>query len=700
LLAGAAALAAAPYAAEAADGGASEQIVVTAQRADLPHPATAKTGTAIEDLPVNVQVIGRDLIDAQGGTTLQDAIIDASSVGQGGTDSFGFDDRFLIRGLDARIYNDGFTDGDQRNGIPHSLTGVERVEILKGPGSALFGSGPPGGTINIVHYLPSDRLDYGGSVESGSFGAVTATAFATGPSGIEGLDLRLDGSAVHEDGFRALEGSDYELRPQAAWQIGNHFATLALDYRDIKATPDPAGLIYVNGEPIRGVSIDSKYSTPFSQGDQTMVRLTGTDDWNVAPFLTITNRFSYMDRDLSILRNGDGGTVVGDMLTGRQLRQQYDHIDAYDYELEPVWTFHTGSIGHTLLTGFESLVQTLDTERETADLPNITNIFDPATPETSPGGLVFLRDAKHSGDIDKLSATYLSLYATDQIDVTDSLKLRLGLRKDWFDTDLTPQIFVPGRLQPDGQLFEPGVTVTRDNAPTSWDIGALYKLTPDISPFLGAASSHLQVFSSESTQTGVASPEAALEYEGGVKVKLPGAHGLFTLAGFDVTRKNVFTLVGDVLFFNDQETYGVEADLDWSITPQWRLTANANGQQARLTDNPSSPSSTGKRPVGVPAASAHLFTTYDFPIAGIDGFRIGGGLNYRDKFYGNTLNTNAVPDYVTEDAVASYSHDHLTISLGVKNLTNATYFVAANGAGAFVGDPLTVYGSISWRLGG
>lgn len=179
-----------------------------------------------------------------------------------------------------------------------------------------------------------------------------------------------------------------------------------------------------------------------------------------------------------------------------------------------------------------------------------------------------------------------------------------------------------------------------------------------------------------------------------------GERGTLTVAGFDVKRNNVFTLVGDVPFFNNQATYGGEADLDVQVTSQWHVNANFTGQHAELTSNPSSPSSTGKVPIGVPATMGHLWSSYDFAIAGIEGFRVGAGINYRGKMYGNTLNTNAIPSYVTADAALSYTQDRWTVSLGAKNLTNETYFVAANGAGAFVGDPLTIYGSVGFRFGG
>ncbi len=131
---------------------------------------------------------------------LGDTVHNASGVIQGGTDGFGFADRFQIRGLEARIYNDGFSDGDERNGIPHSLNGVERVEILEGPGSALFGSGAPGGTINLGHYTPSPKFSDGAQFQGGSFGLYSGSAFATGATPIHGLELP-DGWLVPAQGW-------------------------------------------------------------------------------------------------------------------------------------------------------------------------------------------------------------------------------------------------------------------------------------------------------------------------------------------------------------------------------------------------------------------------------------------------------------------------------------------------------------------
>ena len=90
--------------------------------------------------------------------------------------------------------------------------------VAAGPGSALFGSGPPGGTINIVHFTPSPTFQYGDSVTAGSFGTITNQGYVTGPTTIQGLNYRVDATASRSDGFRSLNSHDYEIRPDFTWK--------------------------------------------------------------------------------------------------------------------------------------------------------------------------------------------------------------------------------------------------------------------------------------------------------------------------------------------------------------------------------------------------------------------------------------------------------------------------------------------------
>jgi iron complex outermembrane receptor protein len=659
--------------------------------------AASKTGTKLQDLPANVQVIPRALLSEQGATMLRESVSNASGINVGGQDSKGYYDHFLIRGLNAQIYSDGFSDGDLLGGISHSLNGVERIEILEGPGSALFGSGPPGGTINIVHYTPSPEFHYGGSVDAGSFGTVSNTDYITGPTGISGLNYRADATFSRSDGFRDLYSRDDEIRPELQWQLGSHTINFALDLRQIHETPDSYGLIYFHGSPISDVSIDSKYSTPFAFANGNIVRPTLSDTWKVNDFLTINNRFSYMHRTLDVLGNGDSTNtkIVGDEVVGRQLRQQEDNDNSFDYQLEPVWRFATGSVGHTLLTGFEFQHQTIDTSRSTADLPNIPDAFAPVPPETSLANLTFLCDAKHSCDDDDLAANYYSLYATDQVDVTDKLKVRAGIRQDWWDTSLTPLISVPGSFDSNGQPLLANVKYTQNNAPVSWNLGALYKLLPWISPYVGVSKSYLANFNSENVQDGIGAPESALQYEAGIKFSFLDDRIVLNTAVFDVSRDNVaaaVTLNGvESVVFDSQRTKGAEASFDAAVTDHLHVLANVTAQHAVITDNPQGITSVGNHPQGAPAYIANLWTTYDFSIAGLPGFHIGAGVNYVARSYSDITNVNSIPSYVIANAALGYDTRKWGVDVNVHNITDRRYFVAANAAGAYVGQPLSAF---------
>src|SRR5262249_22730922 len=342
-------------------------------------------------------------------------------------------DLFLIRGLNAQFYNDGFREGDQLGGLSHMLNGVKQVEILEGPGSALFGSGPPGGTINIVHFSPSSDFHYGASVQTGSFGTINSTGYVTGPTTIPGLNYRIDGTASHTDGFRDLKASDYEIRPDVVWNVNNHTLEFSLDARQLRQTPDSYGIIYYQGSPIKTVPIDAKYSWLYSFANQDYIRPTVTDKWWINDYLTINNRFSYLYRDIDVLRTGDSAsTQVQEVAPGdfevvrRQLRQQHDRDNSFDYQFEPVWKFATGGMTHTLLTGFQYLHQIIDTQRRTADLPNVTNaltapvLTDPTSGfqfhcGNAPNPFFNNRVVNHNCDNDHMVANYYSLYATDQV---------------------------------------------------------------------------------------------------------------------------------------------------------------------------------------------------------------------------------------------------------------------------------------------
>ena len=149
--------------------------------------------------------------------------------------------------------------------------------------------------------------------------------------------------------------------------------------------------------------------------------------------------------------------------------------------------------------------------------------------------------------------------------------------------------------------------------------------------------------------------------------------------------------------FDSQLTNGVEASLDAKITEQWHLLANVTHQEAVVTNAPQSVTTIGNRPQGVPADMANVWSTYKFSIGGIPGFQAGIGANYRDRSWSDTTNVNSVPGYLIGNAMIGWENANWGVALNVKNFTNERYFVAANGAGGFVGEGLAAFLTVRYH---
>lgn len=230
-------------------------------------------------------------------------------------------------------------------------------------------------------------------------------------------------------------------------------------------------------------------------------------------------------------------------------------------------------------------------------------------------------------------------------------------------------------------------------------MGTVYRILPGVSTFFGVAHSNLVNFNSEATQNGVQAPESGMQYEAGVKVAALNDRVMVTAAAFHVMRNNVFSLVSDVPVFNDQLTQGGEGTVELALNRHWRVNANATGMHASLTDNPSNPAATGRRPQGAPNRIVNLWTSYDLPVGAQETLTLSGGFSNRSSMFADLLNTNSIPSYTTADVVANIKTHGWIGALGVHNLADARYFTAANGAGGFVGDARSYFGKLQFQFG-
>ena len=704
-------------------------VVVTARTTPLDQTvAVDKTGTPIQDVPRSIQVIPRALIDQQGDIRLTDTLRNVSGVVQGGQFAFGFFDRVVIRGLNATYLNDGLPDGtSDLTGIVHSLTGVQQIEVLKGPGSALYGQTEEGGTINIVHYRPEDRLSAGLSEQYGSFDTTTTDVFATGTTGLADVDYRVDGEYQSSGGFRRQGSETGEVLGSLSYRPGRHDVEFRAEYHRLENTPDATGIPFSpptsagTGKPFQ-VSADDTYYTPYAQADQDIERVFLSDAWLVNDHLTVNLRSAYTLRELDLTRDA-GGTVKPfgglEALTGRQLREQDDDFNDLNLQAEPVWRFDTGTLKHVLLTGFEARRIDGDTARQTADLPNIANVLSPVVNDGTLQGLTFQCNATHSCDKAELTADFLGLYAIDQIDVTSALKVRLSAREDYFHTVDAARALVPANggqevpcdpPQAGACPLVPGHPERRDDSLVSYDVGAVYVLRPALSAFAGFSSDAYPIFNTEEPESVGQTPERGTEYEVGLRYSR-GALLALSTSIYHATRDNVFTLliepapggVGniDVAQVFSYRVKGWETDLNLHPLRDWNVIANFSVQNPEIIGYPQTPANVGHEVPSVPSLLANGFTTYDVHLAGpLQTVQFTFAARYRNHEFADAAQTRLIPGEPLFDVGLNAPFSSFTASVGVQNILDRGNFLYGDGTGggALPGPGRTAYVRLSARL--
>ena len=687
---------------------AAPDIVVTATgTTPFDQPAEIdKTGVPIGDIPRSIQVVPRALVDQQGSTELRDALRDVSGLTQGGQFAFGFYDRFISRGLNVSFLDDGLPDGtSDLGGYVHSLTAVDRIEVLKGPGSALYGSAEPGGTINLVHARPTDRFAASLGEQYGSYQTTTTTGFVNGGLA-PGIDARIDGEYQHSDGFRGQRNETGEIYGSLGLHPAAHDILLRLEYHHLENRPDAIGLPFSlpagTGRPL-DVPRGFRYYTPFAFADQDIKRVYLSDAWTAADFLTVNLRTSYTDRDVDLARNAGGRiTKTGALyaLAGRQLREQGDRQHDWVIQAEPTWHFATGPIEHVLVTGGEYRRVDTHTFRSTADLPNIANVLDPVVPETSLGSLSFLCNASHSCNDADLSARFYGLYAIEQAS-WGRLKVRLSGRQNWFDTRAEGDALIPTNPgsehpctppQKTSCPFVPGQPVSRHDQPFTWDVGAVYQLLRPVSVFGGYSRTAYPIFNTEEPQSVGQTPERGTQIEAGLRAHF-GQWLSLSSAVFRTTRTNVYTILLvpdpngpgsiDTAEIFSYRTRGWETDVNLRPLPRWAITGNLTLQHARITDYPQTPAFVGNHVPTVPQRIANLWTSYDLPLPDpIGTLQLAGGVRYREHEFTDAGETRILPHLTAIDLSVAWPHDRWTLRGGVMNLTDRTNWAYSAGTGS------------------
>ncbi|WP_437614928.1 TonB-dependent siderophore receptor [Erwinia sp. V71] len=615
-----------------------------------------KTDSALRDIPQSVQVVPRDVITDRQVTSLTDALETVSGVQQSGT-SGNRAETFMVRGFSAPGYAiDGvmLNPASDRPETFLDLANVERIEVLKGPASALYGRGQPGGLINIITRKPSWAPEAEASVQAGSFGFWRGESSFSGPLNEDKtLAGRLSGSVQTEDGFQDNRAQSHRQFGSMAllWQPNEETRfNLGLDYTHQKV-PFDRGLI---------VTADNEVTLPaerylgeaWSTVDAEKMRLSLGAEHMVNDQLTLRSTLRYDDariHDTGI----DYRSLEDD---GRTLSRRYtdrvEDLRAFDAQLEAQLDVATRSVDHTLLSGVQfsrSRIGFTSYRANIADIDIYNPVYGAAMPEAT----------LNSDFVENIKMA--SVFLQDQLEFSPQWKALAGVRYDHVWQEMDQNV---GDSDPE----------INDGALTS-RLGLVYQPTERVSLY----TSYSESFAPQSVQTRdrqAIDPEKGWQIESGVKVELIPQRLSLTTAAFQITKTNVKAsdpLDSDYsVTTGEQRVRGIEVDITGEILPGWQLIASSAYLDARITHDEDY--AEGNRLTGVPFWSGSLWTTYQLQQGRFAGLKLGTGLQAVGARKGDLDNSYSVDGYYRLDASISYPiNKNLEVSLLGRNLTDQDY---------------------------
>lgn len=672
------------------------EILVTGEQDEGYNPSSAttatRTDTPLRDIPQSIQVVPQEVLRDRNVRTVGEAVETVSGVIDTSSTSSPIFPSFSIRGFAddrASVFRNGFRDDSATGVFP--LGTIERVEVLKGPASVLFGSIEPGGLINLITRQPLDEPYYQLGFEAGSFGRYQPSLDFSGPlTADESILYRFIAAYSSGGGFQdRVQDQTTTIAPSLTFRIGDQ-TTLNLSYEYARFYADP---------PLAGVPLLSDGSLPprsfypnyFSTLDFTTQRASYTLNHEFNDNWRIRNSFSAIFTDTLTQESFATGISEDRFLTGQTYLTLEGAGDTYQGQIDLVGEFRTGSISHQLLAGFDFYRTVFydafadNTEDENSEtLPDL-DIFDPDYDIPRP------RFPSPSYDFQGISQSY-GVYLQDQITISDNLKMLIGGRYDWLHDESNP--------------LDGGERSSQNNGAFSPRIGLVYQPSQNISLYTSYSQSFRPSIG-RNPDNEVFEPTRGTQYEVGVKTHFLDGRLSTTLAAYNITRTNVLTPDPDPILaeqgfqvqVGEQRSRGIELDVAGEILPGWNIIVSYALTDAEVTEDNSIPSRVDNRPGNVPLHQASLWTTYEIQRGDLQGLGFGGGLLYVGERQGDLANSFQVGDYLRTDAALYYRRGGFKAAINVNNLFDINYIRAARNASYVTpGEPLTITGSVSWEF--
>ena len=632
------------------------------------------------ETPQTEQSIDAETLRASGAVDLTRALDLSASVAR--QNNFGgLWNAFALRGfvgdenLPSNYLVNGFNAGRGFGG-PRDLSGIESVDVLKGPRAAMFGRGEPGGTVNLVTKRPTFKTAGEFRVAAGSFDTYRTDADWTTPLS-DTVAVRLIGFAEDARSFRdTVETLKYGMSPSLAWRISPQsrlIYELELSHQEI---PFDRGVLAINGELGRlprsrflGEPGDGPLKADV-QGHQLEFQHDFSKDWSA--LLGLTTRETSLEgfsTEAELATNRQKLLVDGRTLTRQRRFRDYDA----DYQVlrgEINGRFQLAGLQHRLIFGvdadrFEN-DQIFLRARAPALASNPTlaqqqaiDIFNPiygSYPLPTPTPLTNRVETQKS----------VGVFVQDQINLSESLQLRLGARFD----DYRQTLLNRANKQKSSQKE------TR----TSPQIGVVLRATDALSLY-ATYGENFRPLSGADAQGNGFEPNQSTSIEAGAKFSLGGIDA--TVAVFQIKQKNILVAAdasaATQLAIGKARSRGLEIDLQGEITKDLSLWASYAYVDAKTSNTFNDPNfgvavPAGSRLLNVPKHTLSLQLVNSMAVAG-RGLQLGGGLLHVGERSGEFTTNFKLPSYTVARAFAAYEVNRsMTLRLDVDNLFNETYY--------------------------
>ncbi len=657
-----------------------------------------KTDSAIIETPQSISVVTADRIQAIGATTLKDALGYTPGVG---ISPYGTDSRYdwiTVRGFDA--YSLGFyMDGlPLRNNGNFGLWktdnyGAERIEILRGPSSVLYGLGNPGGVVNVVSKRPTAEPVRELQVQLGNNKRKQISADFSGPLDADGKLLYRITGVLRDAELPAAGMKDdyYYIAPSLTWKPSSDTSfTLLSQFSRTRAG------VYTRVRPAYGSLLPTDIGTRIPSSlfigdpnfdrfnhDQQMIGYQFEHRINDTVTVRQNARYGRLKIDYQqlgtprfVTQNEENALDPANFtLLSRSPFSSKEKMTSFTIDNQVQVDLRSGDWQHKLLVGLDHQRTRIDQVGRSGGTAPLLNIYAPVY-----GGSVELAEPYTDG-ISRVTQT--GIYIQDQIKWRENWLFTLGGRYD--DAEST----VLNRQN--GEFSR-----MKDHKFTS-RAGVVYLAPNGLAPYFSYSQSFAPTGTIDPVSGTPFKPETGRQYEVGIRYQPIGRKENYSAAIFDLRRQNYLTYNAD---FEPKQTgevsvRGLELEATAELTPRMNVTASYSYTPRAIVTASANPAEIGKQASAVPRSRFSVWADYRFE----NGIKVGLGARYNSTTWGENENAPAkVPAVTLYDAMIGYDIDRWSLVLNLRNLTNKTYIANCGFGTCYYGPPRSVVATATYRF--